>query len=341
MVFSVVVSVINFADGRLALGNTKMLIWSLLGVLFNLMMYMLSRSMPIESAKFRKCIYFSLFGMFLIVVLNVGDAGFFYLQEDSPYKEVVATYQGFARSIAVIALVAIAIAEGFFMFTMVVFIGVLALFVNGARTDLVCFLVATVFLSFTRFGILKALSMSAGFVLSIMLALYIFPSEIYEKFVGKNRVLELFDLKSSTSAQERYYLNEFAVRTISKNPIFGDYASYLNIPGISGTSGVGSYAHNILSAWVNLGIFGFIGYIYIAILIGFTVAKNWKRVREGGAEWNLVVAFSSFSIVAMASGQDYTYLVFGFAVGFCARSISNRNYRLSGVLSATTRRSVF
>lgn len=324
MAFSVIVSVVNFADGRLALGDTKMLIWSLFGVLFNFIMYILSRSVPIDSTKFRKCIYFSLFGMFLIAVLNVGDTGTFYLQEDSPYKEVVATYQGFARSIAVIALVAIALVDGLLIFAISVFIGVLTLFFNGARTELVCFIFSTIILAFTRYGILKILFLSAGFMLSITLAVYGLSAEKYEKFVGNNRNLQLFDLDNATSAQERNYLHEFAIRTIWENPILGDYASYLNIEG---TSDIGSVAHNILSAWVNLGILGFIGYISITLLIVFSIIKNWKKVRAGDIEWNLVVAFSSFSIVAMIFGKDYTYMIFGLAVGFCARAISSKNYR--------------
>lgn len=325
MAFSVAVSVVNFADGRLAFGDTKMLIWSLSGVLFNITMYIVSRSVPFESIKFRKCIYFSLFGMFFVALLNVGDTGIFYLQEDSPYKEVVATYQGFARSIAVIALVAIALVDGLLIFAISVFIGVLTLFLNGARTELVCFIFSAIILTFTRYGILKILFLSAGFVLSITLAVYSLSAEKYEKFVGNNRNLQLINLDNATSAQERKYLHEFAIRTIWENPILGDYASYLNIEG---ASDIGSVAHNILSAWVNLGILGFIGYISIILLILLSIIKNWKKVRAGNVEWNLVIAFSSFSIVAMIFGKDYTYMIFGLAVGFCARAISNENHRL-------------
>jgi hypothetical protein len=328
MAFSMGVSVINFTAGRLAFGVREMLIYSLSGVLFNLMTYILSRSVPVESIKFRKYIYLSLFAMGLIALLNVGDEGIFYLQEQSANRDFVSTYQGFARSIAVIALVAIAVAEGLFVFAIAAFIGVLALFLNGARTELVSFFVATILLSFTRFGILKTLSLNIGFMLPIILVLYGLSPDTYEKYVSNNRNLQLFDLENATSVQLRNYLNEFAIRTISENPVFGDYASYLVIPGLvgtSGNSGLGSYAHNILSAWVNLGLLGFVGYICIPILITFYVMTNLKKIRAGGVEWNLVIAFASFYIVAAIFGTEYTYMFFGLTVGFYARAISNLN----------------
>ena len=322
LTYSVIVSIIGFIYGRFALGHREMLVWSLSGVLFNINMYILANSVPLESKKFVKYIYYSLFLMCFIALLNVGDTGSFYLQENSANKEAIATYQGFARSIAVIALVSIALANGFLMFAVAVFIGVLALFLNGARTEFVCFFVAVIVLAFARFGILKTLSLGTAFMVLVVLGGYGLTVTEYEKFVGNNRNLQLFDLGNATSAQARHHLNEFAIRTIFENPILGDYASYLSISKISG---IGSYAHNILSAWVNLGIIGFIGYVVIALLMIFAIVKNWKKIKKGSAVWNLMIAFSSFSIVAMIFSATYSYMVFGLAVGFFARAISHRN----------------
>ena len=66
--------------------------------------------------------------------------------------------------------------------------------------------------------------------------------------IPDNRILELLDLSHSTSANKRHHLTMHAVQTIKAHPFLGDYASYA--PGY--------YSHNILSAWVDLGLFGFI-----------------------------------------------------------------------------------
>ena len=319
MAFSIIVSIINFADGRAALGNREMLTWSLSGVIFNLATYMLARIIPVESKKFTNFIYISLVAMLFIALLNMGDAGIFYIKQESADKEIVATYQGFARSIAVVAVIAISLATSFISFGLVVLSGAVALFVNGARTEFACFLVSVSFLSCARFGFLKSFSMGAGFIGVMIIAIYGLSPENYDKFIGNNRSLQLFELADSTSVEARGYLSNFAIRTISESPMLGDYASYLKI------GGVGSYSHNILSAWVNLGILGFSVYCMLLGTMVVSVIKNWRYIRLGKVRWNLLVAFSSFAIVAMVFGKDYSYMVFGLAVGFYARTASCRN----------------
>jgi hypothetical protein len=81
-------------------------------------------------------------------------------------------------------------------------------------------------------------------VLLLLLKAYIDAS----RAAADNRILELLDLSQSTSANKRHHLTVYAMQTIAAHPILGDYASYK--PGY--------YSHNVLSAWVDLGLFGFV-----------------------------------------------------------------------------------
>ena len=52
-----------------------------------------------------------------------------------------------------------------------------------------------------------------------------------------------------------------AIESIKSNFFLGDYGSYVS------NLGIGMYSHNLLSAWVDLGLFGFVFYILILVYI--------------------------------------------------------------------------
>lgn len=316
MGYSTIIALVNFADGRSAFGNTEMLTWSISGVLFNLVAYLLARTIPIESKGFRKIIYFSLIGMFLIALLNVGESGIFYIKEQSANEDAVATYQGFARSIAVVAMLTISMVRRKLLFLFSAFLGVVALFLSGARTELVCFIISAAIILLTRFNFMKSALASALLIALAFVIVGLLSASSYEKFVANNRNLELLDLSNSTSAEARLELGGDALRTIAENPIFGDYASYLS------SGGVGSYAHNLLSAWVNLGVVGF--FLYVAIFFGVLTRLfgTRNRLKSENVSWGVATAVFAFTFVAMLFGKEYTFMLFGLMIGFYGRAFS-------------------
>ena len=63
---------------------------------------------------------------------------------------------------------------------------------------------------------------------------------------------------------------QFALNSIAADPIFGEYGSYYVL------GSAGKYAHNILSAWVDLGILGFslLVALLARLLINYVIAQR-------------------------------------------------------------------
>jgi hypothetical protein len=124
-----------------------------------------------------------------------------------------------------------------------------------------------------------------------------------------NRVLELLDLSHSTSANKRQHLTVYAVQTIAHYPIFGDYASYQ--PGL--------YSHNVLSAWVDTGLFGFIFVLGLLIVpcIPLFIKGYFTRVKEG----QFIIGFSiaCITLLLLASSHYFTDMFIGAALGAFSR----------------------
>ncbi|MDH5424077.1 MAG: hypothetical protein OEY29_03665 [Gammaproteobacteria bacterium] len=72
--------------------------WSVLGVLFNWVLYFLAKEIKFDVVTVNLLLLF--FFMFAVIVLNVGSHGTFYAKKDAGVLgDSVATYQGFARSL--------------------------------------------------------------------------------------------------------------------------------------------------------------------------------------------------------------------------------------------------
>jgi hypothetical protein len=187
------------------------------------------------------------------IVFSFAQDGVFYLGALGRARDPdsVATYQGFSRSYLFVYLVVIVhLHRGAARLALYLLAGA-TLYINGARSEFVVMLssIPLIELYRTRQRIRLLLLLCAlPLLLKVVLA-YGTP------YLPENRTLELLDLSQSSSALLRHELTEQALSTIAKHPLQGDYASYAP----------GNYAHNILSAWVDLGLFGFLSLIALLL----------------------------------------------------------------------------
>lgn len=123
------------------------------------------------------------------------------------------------------------------------------------------------------------------------------------------RILELLDLSHSTSANKRYYLSMYALQTIAQHPVLGHYASYA--PGY--------YSHNILSAWVDLGIFGFMYLIALLFLPGASMAT--REYFSASRDSNFILGFALIccTIFLLLTSHNFTDMLIGSALGASAQ----------------------
>lgn len=222
-----------------------------LGILFLVNVFFIFKAIDFNGQGFRRMALLSLLAMSGIVFYFSID-GVFYLGALGVAKDAnsLATYQGFSRSYLFTFVPVIAFTRSPWLRLMLYGIGAPTLFFNTARSEFV----ALIFL----IPIIEFYHSKNKLIVAFVLAAIIVTAKIYldelMAFLPHNRILELFDLSQSTSANKRHYLTVYAIQTINAHPFFGDFGSYP--PGL--------YAHNVLSAWVDL---GFIGIAYLLAML--------------------------------------------------------------------------
>ena len=184
------------------------------------------------------------------------------------------SYQGYGRSMSVTGLVVIAIVRRQFMFWVMSGIYLTALFLIGSRSDLLGVLLVFPILVIYQFVESPKITVLILTVTIATLSVFVFTH--YDDLSVK-RQKELFNLSESASFQARMVNNKKALEAIKKNPIVGDFSGHAynetyqcywwetkHVGYFDGhayiRSGLGHYAHNLLSSWRQLGLIGFLLY---------------------------------------------------------------------------------
>ena len=226
---------------------------------------------------------------------------------DPKSPDSVATYQELARSyamtfVAVICFTSLAIAR-----LALYCVAVAALFLNGARSELVAVLFLIPMIELYRAK--SAIHVMCIFLLGLAMV-GIDPQTVVANF-PESRVWELFDLSRSGSANARHELTQHALRTIAEHPVLGDYASYPP----------GGYSHNILSAWVDLGAFGFAYMLFMLVHTTVKLITGGWLVRARSSQFLLAWSLMCMSLLLLVTAKTFDDMFAGAAMGAYA------NYR--------------
>lgn len=286
--------------------NPAIVVNHVLGILFILNMFFIFRLTDFSRRDVYTAGLLTLFGMSAIVFVYSVD-GSFYLAPLGAAKnpESLATYQGFSRSYLVTFAAIVAFTRSRTLRMALYCIGAPTLFLNTARSEFVAmlFMMPIVELYYSRNKFLLASLMAVIFV---VVCLYL---QDILALLPSNRILELFDLSRSTSATKRHHLSVYALNTIGHFPIFGDYASYS--PGF--------YSHNVLSAWVDTGLFGFLFVLALLILPATQMLlRGYFMPQQSGM---LILAFSMtcMTLLLLASAHYFTDMMIGATLGSFSR----------------------
>jgi len=268
---------------------------------------MLGKYIDIYNITFQKIIIFSLLIFSLIIVSNLNKYSMFDL---SNATNMSISYQGYARILTIISFLSMAMIKNIKYSIAIYILASIALFFNGARTEFAIFMLAgSIYYIFLKPKLLIAL-----IILITTILLTIMFNETIQQFILNNRFFELLtDLENSTSGNARYSTIVLALQTIKDNPLFGDYGSYIEVGGL------GWYAHSIISAWVDLGIFGFFLYMIMFFLMFLYLITY--RSKYDTMEYKLFFLFYIFVFLAMLVSKNYSYMLFGFLIAFHSRLI--------------------
>jgi hypothetical protein len=178
------------------------------------------------------------------------------------------------------------------------------LFLIGARSEFAGF-----FLLAGAIELCK--SKSRVVFLLVVLTLAVISAVAYvalENELSDHRIFGLLKLSSDESALERRDLHRLALQTIDANPVLGSYASYEP----------GHYAHNILSAWVDL---GFAGFLLLMVLLAMPTLSLLHHFRRCSRDDLYVQCLASmlFTVMLLAFAKNYTYQMTPIAIGLYCR----------------------
>lgn len=315
------IAFVNYSLGRPHGFSSDVFIWSVSGVLFNVVCYLVAIKLHVvDHSKKLLLIFFIMVGM---VILNIGDQGIFYVaQEFEGEAGQIASYQGFARSLLVISM----LLTGLYwkkskIFYFVIFASFIGLFFNGARSEFVAYAVGFISISL----IYSFKSPSFGFK---MISLFVCLSALVYYFTDvlpDSRLFQLLDIGSASSFIARMELQSYSITLLKKNPIMGAYGGYVDIGGI------GSYAHNIISSWVNLGLLGFLSYVLTFSLM-WVVALKKIFTHMHLIDFRIFLFFLVCVTFLLLFAKDYSYMLFGFLVGLFSKYRKNfTNFNTPGL----------
>jgi hypothetical protein len=282
--------------------NATIVTGHLLGALFIINLFFIFRLTDFSRRDVRVAAIASLAGMSAIVFAFSVD-GAFYLAPMGTAKnpESLATYQGFSRSYLLTFMVVITACRSLPLRMLVYAIGAPTLFLNAARTEFVALLFLIPLVEF-YFAQRKLLLVAALAIVLAVLALYL---DALLALLPNNRILELLDLSHSTSANKRHHLTMYAMNTISQFPVFGDYGSYT--PGF--------YSHNMLSAWVDTGLFGFLFLLALMLLPTLTMlVRGYFRSRPSTV-FLLPFTLACVTLLLLATSHYFTDMLIGATLG--------------------------
>lgn len=253
-------------------------------------------------------------GAMSAIVFAYSQDGVFYLGALGIAKDAnaLATYQGFSRSYLFTYLVVVTFTRNLPLRLVLHAVGAATLYVNTARSEFAALVLCIPFIEF-YYARRKLLFVVAGVLLAIVVAASL---DTILASLPNNRILELLDLQHSTSANKRQQLTYQAIQTISANPVLGAYASYQ--PGY--------YSHNVLSAWVDLGLFGI---VYVLALTVLPVAPLFVREYFAGRArpWFLLAfAFACATLLLLLTSHYFTDMLLSATLGACSRYHYERSH---------------
>lgn len=290
---------------------------SFLTIIFWIAFYCIGFYIPqFNIEKIRKiCLFF--------VYLFFGYAVWYYITENSfmlPFvkgelvdTEELASYQGIARNLLIVATFIIAFSKSNIanlIHTIALFI---ILFMLGARSELVAF-----FLIVMAYHLIRSIKIKSSFIVAtIIIVIVAFAAVLNYAELGESRQFAIFNASQDASWQQRNDRELFAINTIQKNPILGDFGAYLNQGGV-GSQNVGGYAHNALSAYTEYGLLFFISYIIVIFGTLFSsLAYYIKDLRNPYWAFSFLMCLQVAFLIVFSKNVAWsiTYLAWGVYFG--------------------------
>ena len=302
LLYFAVICLVNAVAGA----NPAIVGTHVLALVYSIDIFIIFKGIDFDARRFRTLALCSLAAMSAIVFWFSVD-GSFYLGALGIAKDPdsVATYQGFSRSYLFTLVPLLAFTDKRRWRVVLYCLAAPTLFVNTARSEFAAALLLIPVIEFYFAKHKVTLFIFSAFLIFLVNA----NLDLILQQLPSNRTLELLDLSQSTSANLRHHLSEAALRTIVDNPLLGNYASYAS----------GYYAHNILSAWVDLGLFGIVYLLALLFIPAIQLILRGYFNKEKSDQFIFAFALLSITVLLLFGSHYFTDMLIGATLGAYAR----------------------
>lgn len=300
VIYTLATATLNFLLNKPYGYSYDMIVWSVSGVFFNVMTFLIGAQINFQ--KIIKINIFFFILMFLAIVLNIGENHVF----DLKYKSNSSAHnQSFAICFVFISLILTAFfIENYKLSILIFVLSYASLFICGARSEFIIYVASC----FIMLGLYAFKSLRFFFLLVTIMILFLLMTYFFFDLLPSSRMHELYKPQEAKSLIARFNFNEYAYSQIVNNPLIGSYGTYVYLDGI------GSYPHNLLSAWVNLGFFGFLFYVILFIILLKAVFSGFKK-NSNNFMYRIFLIFFLFTVMSMFFSKNYNFIMLGFLIG--------------------------
>jgi len=283
-------------------------------------LFLIGANLVPEERRFKIFLALSSFAVAILVVgLFDTERLLFYPRElFESDDEGSSTYQGYARSALIVSLFLLAQCTRFISKMSLAFVTTIVLFLLGARSELFSYVgLIGVVLVIDSWRSPKRL-LALAFALILASGLVVRHIESLEA----SRQLQVLNLAGASSWILREQYLDVALRQVLEHPVIGVHAGHFE------AGGVGSYAHNAVSAWVSFGLMGFVLYVGLtAYSTGLSIYGYW---RSGGAPspWRLAFYVNLVCMILVIAAKPVFWAIpplgWGLAVNALCRARAQR-----------------
>ncbi|WP_041654545.1 O-antigen ligase family protein [Achromobacter xylosoxidans] len=238
-------------------------------------------------------------GLLLLIVLNTAGGQLVGVGYIAPGADKELNYQAVALAYIVATLAALPPARVLIRYAGYI-LSIIALYLIGARSEFIAFVLIAGTIEFCM-AKRKAQFVALGIVgIVVLLAL----AHAMLGTLPGSRILGLSDVSEDASSIARAALTSEAWLSISEAPFLGNYGSYLP----------GNYAHNILSAWVDMGLLGFVTLALLLTFAGASIMLTYRgQIRT--PVFLVTAALLMANILLLLFAKYYTYQLLPIAIG--------------------------
>ncbi len=226
-----------------------------------------------------------------------------------------ASHLVLGESAVVLIILSVVLAHGVLRY-FIAALGIALLFSMGGRTSLLAF-----FLSFFSFILFKKKSVSSSvvviFVVSVLVtAFLLFISDLVVDDQALSRMFLAKGISEEGSLLERGYQFEIGLRGLLEQVYFGDPNLLIERLG-----GMGTYMHNLLSAWQ---FFGFFSFLIIGLsIIYLFVFLYFNATAFDGVSGEFSVLLFLYSVFCVLIGKYIGFNPIWLSIGLCFGRILN------------------